>query len=136
MAGGFCLSLAGANAQTGAGGDRTGAGDGGERAAQVVESGGAGARECAPGVRAIEQRLSFAGPVPTVPSAADGAGARQRLSPARVLIAQVPLPEVSSKTASTRDFGPWKARSARGAAQLFKNSMCRVSFLPFRAAFR
>jgi hypothetical protein len=82
-------------------------------------------------VRAVKQRLSLAGPVPTVPSAADGAGARRRLTPAMVLIAQVPLPEVSSKTASTRDFGPWKTRSARGGCPTIQKLHVQSLFFAF-----
>lgn len=62
---------------------RTGNGDGGQRALEVVESGGAGDGECAAGASAIEQCLSVGATFSVMSSAADGPGLVERLARAR-----------------------------------------------------
>ena len=75
----LCLSAPAAIACAGFGRDGISAFDGGQRALEVIESGGASAGECAASVCATEQCLSAAGTVSVMPSAADGAGTRNGL---------------------------------------------------------
>ena len=79
-AGDLRVSAGGTAARLGLGRHRAGAGDSGQRAVEVVESGGAGDGECAAGVRAVERRVSVAGTVSAVSPSADGRVGRQRLN--------------------------------------------------------
>src|SRR6185437_15887124 len=84
VAGGLCLPVAGAFANSGLDGNGTGASDGRDRPAQDVESGRAGARECPASVCATKQRLSLARLVPVLSSAADVAGYGHWMTPIRL----------------------------------------------------
>ena len=74
MAGDLRVFVDGTGARVGIVWHRTGDGDGGKRALEVVESGGAGDGECAAGAGAIEQRLSVGATFSVMSSAADGTG--------------------------------------------------------------
>ena len=108
MAGHLWVFVAGASADAGFGGDGPGTGDGGQCAFEAAQSGGASAGECAPGVRATEQRLSLPGTVSPLSSAADESGARQWLKRSRQISKPHGVPsaigELSSKLAENQGF--------------------------------
>jgi len=82
VAGGVGVSAAGAGAHLGLERDGAGPGNGRQHPAQTLESGGASAGECAPGLCAVEQRLSAASALPFMPAAVAGTGPSQWLTPA------------------------------------------------------
>src|ERR1035437_743177 len=110
MAGHLGLSVAGAVAHAGFGGDGLGAGDGGQCAFEAAQSGSASAGERASGVRATEQRLSPPGIISPLSPAADASGACQWLKRS----CRIPKPhgvpsatgEVSSELAEKQGFYP------------------------------
>jgi hypothetical protein len=82
--------------------DGAGPGNGRQHPAQTLESGGASAGECAPGLCAVEQRRSAASALPDMPATVVGTGPRQRLTPVILPVPHLPAGGVSKNGARRR----------------------------------
>jgi len=117
VAGGVGVSAAGAGAHLGLELDGAGPGNGRQHPAQTLESGGASAGECAPGLCAVEQRLSAASALPFMPAAVAGAGPSQWLTPAWLPALNLPAGGVAKNGTPPHGAAPKSARTVKSLPQ-------------------